>query len=95
MKNGFLTVPAYVLVVICSLLWRGYILVLLWGWFSVPFFGLPELTIPVAIGMVLIVALLIGNVTKVDADDVTEELGIIFLRPGIFLILGYSVHLFL
>lgn len=44
----------------CTIL-SGYVLSVLWGWFIVPTFGLPLLTIPVAIGVMLVVAYLEAN----------------------------------
>lgn len=39
-------------------LWRGYVLSILWGWFIVSLFHVPALSIPYALGISLILNLL-------------------------------------
>jgi hypothetical protein len=39
-------------------IWNAFVLKMLWGWFVAPIFHLPTLTIPVAIGISLIVGIL-------------------------------------
>lgn len=41
-----------------SSIWGGYVITMLWRWFIVPAFGAPAISIPVAIGMGLLVQLL-------------------------------------
>jgi hypothetical protein len=33
---------------------QGYVLVILWGWFVMPFFSAPKLSIPIAIGLTIV-----------------------------------------
>lgn len=37
---------------------RGWVLSILWGWFMVPYFELPKISIPLAIGLALVAHLL-------------------------------------
>ena len=55
---------------------NGYGLSIIWSWFMVTTFGLPELTIPAAIGVSLVVSFLTytGN-EKADSKDVLVLLG--------------------
>ena len=40
---------------------RGWVLSVLWGWFIVPTFDLPELSIGIALGIVLIIGMFQGT----------------------------------
>lgn len=64
--------PLITLVVI----WDGYVLSVLWGWFLVPAFGLPALSIPMAIGLSAVATLLTTHGAKPDEDKWR-----VFLRP--------------
>lgn len=78
-------------------LYSGFVLSVLWGWFVVPVFHLPALTIPVAIGLGLIVGLL---TQKIPTDEELKASSIInvFLYPlingTILLVAGYVAHMF-
>ena len=39
-------------------MWKGYVLTILWAWFVVPTFSLPELAIAPAIGLAMVVSYL-------------------------------------
>ena len=47
---------------------RGWVLSILWGWFIVPFFGLPVLNIPYAIGIALVISYLTVSSSKKNDD---------------------------
>jgi hypothetical protein len=49
-----------------SVLLRGLVLVKLWAWFIAPYFHVPELRIPIALGISTIVTLLTFHATKED-----------------------------
>ena len=40
------------------ILWRAFVMTLLWSWFFVPTFGVDELSMPVAFGISLLVSLM-------------------------------------
>jgi len=79
--------------------WEGFVFLKLWAWFVVPTFGLPMLTIPVAIGL----ALLIGFLThqrngEPDADPMDYAIKSFshgFVNAGAILLIGYIVTFFL
>ncbi len=50
-------------------IWSGYVLTILWHWFVVPTFQLPELTIFPAIGIAMVVSYL----TYQSPPDVEEK----------------------
>lgn len=48
----------YIIVAIPLTIYRGWALTILWGWFAVPLFEVPELSIPFGIGLSLLVGFL-------------------------------------
>lgn len=78
---------------------NAFVLIKLWGWFIVPFFGLPPLIIPVAIGLALIVSFLAVPInTAKSEDDPSKVRGHIisgFLRPFVVLLFGWIASTFI
>lgn len=74
--------------------WRGYVLSVLWLWFIVATFGVPAISIPAAIGIMLIVGMF-KNTAKKNTHDVEESawetLGKGFVVPLIVLGMGWIV----
>ena len=81
----------------------GYALSVLWGWFVVPTFNLPPLTVPVAYGLALIVGFLTHQDNK--SNDTFKDLttGAIIVtalvqtvtKPLIALFFGWIVRMFM
>ena len=75
--------------------WSGYTLSVLWGWFMVPAFGLPALSVAQAYGLALVVRVAKGFDTKTDKnpDGFGAAMGKSFvLAPfacGLFLLFGW------
>lgn len=89
-----LLVGGTIFAIIVSVLLNGYVLSVLWGWFIVPVFGLPALSIPVAIGLALVVSFLTKDVTIDDSSDkqnAGKKLVVIMLRPLLVLFTGWIV----
>lgn len=84
------------LVVISSIL-RGYVLSVLWGWFVVPTFGLPALSIPIAIGISMILAFTTHQISVKKEEDksVGTQFSNIILHPLLVLGIGWIVTLFI
>lgn len=82
-----------------SACWSGYVLSILWGWFMVPVFHLPVLSIPTAIG----IALVIGYLTKQSTSDLEKKedhkwysaFVEAFTKPAVSLLVGWIVKQFL
>ena len=79
----------------CKIL-SGYVLSVLWGWFIVSTFGLPLLTIPVAIGIMLVV----GYMTKQfdfnnqDREDYQKRFNVyMIVNPLAALAVGWVVKM--
>lgn len=66
---------------------RGFLLTTLWAWFIVPL-GQPALTIPLAIGISLIVGFF--NITKKE----TVEWGHVIAQPFVIFFLAWITHFF-
>jgi Na+(H+)/acetate symporter ActP len=85
---------AIVALMVASSIWSGYVLSILWGWFIVPTFGLPMLSIPVAIGLALIVSYLTKSVSNTKTDW-GWSISIAIITPLVALCMGYVVHSFM
>lgn len=77
---------------------NGFVLSKLWLWFIVPFFGFAPLSIPLAIGISLIVTFLTYHTIGLKAeDDAAKKRGnavLVFVRPFVYLLFGWVVHSF-
>jgi hypothetical protein len=83
-------------------IWGGYVLTVLWEWFVVPVFGLPQLGIAQGLGLWLVVGYLTHQVSwQKEADELNdvsvETLKMInpFLSPALTLFIGWVYTLFL
>lgn len=87
-------------VVVASIM-NGWVLSILWGWFIVPLFGLPLLSIPESIGFALVIGILSKNQTTSSSKDkdtstlVAEIIGYGIFSPLFFLFMGWIIKLFL
>lgn len=77
-----------------SALWGGIVLKALWAWFVVPTFGLPDLSLPIAIGVGLVVSFLTHQYVPTKDEDLPKVIVNDFLYPLIALVMGFVVHLF-
>jgi hypothetical protein len=81
-------------------IWSGYVLSVMWAWFVVPTFHLPQLSIAIAIGLSMVVRMLTytpqeGEKKKSDtADTIISSFCWSFLYPLLVLGVSYCVHLF-
>jgi len=77
---------------------NGFVLTKLWGWFIVPVFKAPELSLVPAIGLGIIVSFFTTsykeNSKPLEEILLTATLVAIF-KPALFLLLGWVVHLFM
>jgi hypothetical protein len=82
---------------------RGWVLTVLWSWFVVPTFSLPELSIPVALGFTLIVGMFTHHLAQKTANDTTrstatkvgEVIGAAIVNPLIVLLFGWIIQSFM
>jgi hypothetical protein len=82
---------------VSAIVWRGYVLSLLWLWFLVPTFGLAALSIPAALGVSLVVSMLTHRTDQSPTQrDRSSSLWFLFvhafaavmLTPAVGLLLG-------
>ncbi len=81
----------------------GYVLTVLWDWFMVPTFGLPQLSLVPAIGMALVVSYLTYQRIPSSEKEDKEELGLTIakavfrtlMHPALVLLFGWIVHQFM
>lgn len=79
----------------------GYVLSVMWGWFIVPVFDAPPLSVPVAIGVALVIGYLTDHTRTIakeknkGIEEAVEELVVwSIIQPLAYLVLGYIIHLF-
>lgn len=94
---AILAVLGFPVVIAIASMWRGYVLSILWAWFVVPLFGLPQLSIPLAIGISLIVGMLTNHRTGREVEKkggLGNAIGLSVFVPALFLLMGWLVHMF-
>lgn len=75
----------------------GFVLVKLWSWFVAPTFHVPNLNIPVALGISLVVGMLTHQFVKTKEKveyETADFLGAV-LRPLLYLGIGAIYHAFM
>lgn len=80
---------------VAEAIWSGIVLKTLWAWFAVPTFGLPDLSLPVAIGVGLVASFLTHQYVPTKDEDLPKAIVHGFLYPLIALVMGWVVHLFM
>ena len=92
-----------VLAVIASMLLNGYAFSVLRGWFIVPVFGVPALSVMQAVGIATLISMLsykydssddVRSKYKKTEERVMETAFATILPPLFFIALGYLIHLF-
>jgi hypothetical protein len=81
---------------------NGWVLSVMWAWFIVPTFNAPTLSIPMAIGISMVVGLLTYQNSKNDKEEESYEwariigslLVIVFGKPLLVLFLAWVVYQF-
>jgi len=94
-------VAAFVVAIVIGAILDGLVLSILWGWFIVPVFNFPSLSLVPAIGL----ALVVSHLTSQRADckpkendngnTITKVVTIVLLRPLLVLLFGWILHLFM
>ena len=87
-----------VLALVIGTIIGGWVLSVMWGWFIVPIFHLPQLPIVYAIGIDLVVSFLTVPSHKIDTDkkgdavrSITELLMTSIVTPLMYLGMGWMV----
>lgn len=80
------------------IVWNAIAIKTLWAWFLVPLFGLPALSIPVAIGMTLVMRCLGSVEVKSEAIDdeyYAHAASLNIVHPAIAILIGAIARPFL
>lgn len=85
------------LITIVGAILDGFVISILWNWFMVPIFDLPSLSIISALGLSLVIAWFTShnNTGKNEEVDNKKAIILFIMRPILFLLIGYIVHLFM
>lgn len=85
-----------VLFLVLAWILNGFALKILWGWFMVPVFSLPALTIPAALGIGIVVSFLThhSGTTQQRGDRSWSAMHLV-TRPILAVVLGAIVNLFM
>jgi len=103
-KNGksiLLLIPFIFAGIILSIILKGWVLSILWSWFIVPTLGLPILSIPIAIGISIVVGLLTHQYNDFNTTDtkmselIGKSIGHSIIGPLLTLFVGWVVHSFI
>jgi hypothetical protein len=88
---GFLGVCAFI---VLSNILSGWALVIMWGWFVVPIFGLPKLSVVSAMGVSLVVSYLTHQLDfkKGEEEDWSTKISLCVLKPIMFLGVGLIIR---
>lgn len=89
---GMLLVIA--LMVIIGSLMNGWALSVLWGWFMVPVFELPIISLVQAIGISMTIGLLVSHTTDTDSKEWTDIVGTYIGRAIAYPILVVAIGWF-
>ena len=87
--NALLILLGTFAIVIGAIAWRGYVLSIIWSWFMVPVFHLPELMVAQAIGIAAVVSFLTNHGTtntpkdpeKSAIEQASEGVAQVFIVP--------------
>jgi hypothetical protein len=89
-----------VLAITGSAVMNGWALSVMWGWFVVPTFGVPPLSIPAAIGFSMVVGMLTRQTSTNSSEKETtvSQVGVVayaIVGPILVVCMGYVVKLFM
>lgn len=90
-----LLVPFVGAILAALYVWYGFALSILWGWFMVPGFGAPALSIPMSIGVALTVGMARGYSSRTKDEDKWRVWLMPFIQPGMALLAGWIVKQFI
>lgn len=81
--------------IVLSMIYTGFVFTKLWGWFVIPVFGLPMLTIAQAIGLTIVMRMVTINQILENKKQWHENLILCILYPTFGLLFGWIIQFFL
>lgn len=97
-KAGCYLAIISLLLMVPSIIWKGYVLTVLWQWFMVPTFALPVLRLPAAIGVALTIHYLTYQVLFCEDPEkdstvrTVRSLFVALVGPAFALLMGWIVN---
>ncbi len=89
-------IPAIVGIAALSFIWRAYVLLVLWGWFLTPHFGWAVPSIPLTIGVTLMIYMVVHqHIPKDPTEGKWEAWFRAIVGPAMTLLCGWIVKQFL
>lgn len=95
MRKLIITISILLLIGAVAATYSGFVLSVLWGWFFVPTFGLPKLSVPAAIGISMTVSYLTKDPIENQDQEFSDKMFSVFLYPTFALVAGWVIQLFL
>lgn len=74
---------------------RAFVIQQLWSWYIVPGFHAPDITLPVAFGVSLLLGYLMPQARCTDERDNSEKIGVTIAIPAFTLLVGWIGTLFM
>lgn len=93
--TAILALVGFFVAIPLGVMWKGFVLTKLWGWFIVSRFGLPPLSVAQAIGLAVVVGMFTHIRTKENEDEPWVPYAVMFLGPLISLFMGWIVKFWL
>jgi len=93
-KADSISILLILILLVPMMIYEGFAFSLLWSWFVVPVFKLPELTILQAIGVMLLVTMC-KNTSKTRDEDPFKAVVFSAIKIAILLIIGFILHVFI
>lgn len=99
----FLAIIGFLVILIGGPIWSGYVLSVMWNWFLVPAFHMPQISVALAIGITMLVRMITYNPSyekekKKESGELAKALtnAVVFslLYPLLVLAVAYIVHQF-
>lgn len=91
---GAIIIPAMFVVMVPFLLWKCYVLSVLWGWFIVPYFHIPQPPIWALYGLMMVVGMFrdVDTEEKETKTDWKKLFMSLTVSPAIALGVGWLIH---
>src|SRR5688500_6362082 len=85
--------------IVPGIIFTGYVLTILWGWFVTPAFGLAVPSIPIMLGLSLIVGYSTHKIPNTEDNRPANKIFMAAImnslgRPLLYLGIGYIIHLY-
>ena len=93
-------IVSFLTFIVLGSVWGGYVLSVLWDWFIVSHFELKPLTLPVAIGLAMVISYTTHQYDQTESskdakDRLIETVTYSFMKPLLTLFAGWIITFFM